>query len=187
MAKGGARPGAGRPKKSAIPKAATPRGGARAGAGRPMSKQFVPTADHRGNVEAMTGFGIPEAEICRLIRNPETGKPIDKKTLELHFADEIATGQTKANATVGRFIYATITKGPGGSNYEPGRIDLAKFWAARRMGWKETSVHQHEGKLDNGSSAREIVTGLITRLSDARTAGSDNSSDDESGAGGTPV
>jgi hypothetical protein len=59
--------------------------------------------------------------------------------LELHFADEIETGQIKANATVGRFIYATITGGPGGSNYEPGRIDLAKFWASTRMGWKSTT------------------------------------------------
>jgi hypothetical protein len=59
-----------------------------------MSKKFAPTVDQRGNVEAMTGFGISQEEICRLIKNPETGKPIDKKTLELHFADEIETGQT---------------------------------------------------------------------------------------------
>jgi hypothetical protein len=111
MARGGARAGAGRPKKPAAPKEKpaipqaprlppAPRGGARPGAGRPMSKKFAPTSDQRGNVEAMTGFGISQEEICRLIHNPETGKPIDKKTLELHFADEIATGQTKANATV---------------------------------------------------------------------------------------
>jgi hypothetical protein len=90
-----------------------------------MSKKFVPTADHRGNVEAMTGFGIPKEEICRLIKNPETGKPIDKKTLELHFREEIETGQIKANATVGRFIYATITAGPGGSKYHVERVRTA--------------------------------------------------------------
>src|ERR1700731_1147999 len=134
MARGGARAGAGRPagrpKKPTTPKA--PR--LPAGADRPMSKKFAPTADQRGNVEAMTGFGISQEEIRRVVINPETGKPIDKKTLELHFVDEIETGQIKANATVGRFIYATITGGPGGSKYEPGRIELAKFWAARRMG-----------------------------------------------------
>src|SRR6202035_1582422 len=89
MARGGARSGAGRPKKPDTPKAAAPRGGARPGAGRPMSKKFAPTADQRGNVEAMTGFGISQEEICRVVINPETGKPIDKKTLELHFADEM--------------------------------------------------------------------------------------------------
>jgi hypothetical protein len=71
-----------------------------------MSKKFAPTADQRGNVEAMSGFGISREEICRLIKNPETGKPIDKKTLELHFADEIETGHIKANATVGRVAYS---------------------------------------------------------------------------------
>jgi hypothetical protein len=154
-----------------------------------MSKKFAPTADQRGNVEAMSGFGISREEICRLIKNPETGKPIDKKTLELHFADEIETGHIKANATVGRVAYATIARAPGGIDKDDHvRGDLTKFWLARRMGWKDTSVLQHQGTIDDGSSsAREVVTGLITRLSSARRAGSGNSSDDESGTGGTPV
>jgi hypothetical protein len=181
MAKGGARPGAGRPKKPATPKAQAPRGGARRGAGRPVSKKFAPTADQRGNVEAMTGFGISQEEICRVTINPETGRPIDKKTLELHFADEIETGQIKANATVGRFIYATITGGPGGSNYEPGRIELAKFWAARRMGWKETTVHKHEGQIDNGSSALESVMRDVARLAPDPPVAGDTRGEDPSG------
>jgi hypothetical protein len=110
MARGGARSGAGRPKKTADPKA--PRlpgpgsGGARPGAGRPMSKKFAPTVEQRGNVEAMTGFGISREEICLLIKNPETGKPIDRKTLRLHFPEEIATGHTRANAASGRRLPA---------------------------------------------------------------------------------
>ena len=152
-----------------------------------MSKKFAPTADQRGNVEAMTGFGISQEEICRVVINPETGRPIDKKTLEMHFSDEIETGHIKANATVGRIAYATITAAPGGIPDNHGRVELTKFWLARRMGWTETSVHQHKGVIDNGSSAREVVTGLIARLSSARTAGSGNSSDDESGTGGTSV
>jgi hypothetical protein len=44
-------------------------------------RAFNPTAEQRGNVEAMIGYGIPEADICLLIKNPETGKPIDLKTL----------------------------------------------------------------------------------------------------------
>jgi hypothetical protein len=179
MSRGGARVGAGRPKKPASPKApdlpAAPRGGARPGAGRPMSKQFAPTADQRGNVEAMTGFGIPEAEICRLIKNPETGQPIDKKTFELHFADEIATGLTKANAAVAQSLFAEATKGQDPRS----RIDAAKFWLSRRADWKETSVYHHKGGIEI-SNAREIVTSLIARLSSARTAGSGNSSDDGS-------
>jgi hypothetical protein len=48
-----------------------------------MSRRaFNPTAEQRGNVEAMIGYGIPEAEICNLIKNPATGKPIDLGTPE---------------------------------------------------------------------------------------------------------
>jgi hypothetical protein len=66
-----------------------------------MSRRaFKPTAEQRGNVEAMTGYGIPTAEICLLIKNPETSKPIDLATLRKHFAREIATGATKLKALV---------------------------------------------------------------------------------------
>jgi phage terminase small subunit len=48
--------------------------------------------------------------------------------------------------------------------------------------------HRIDGKIGvEGSSAREIVTRLIARLSDAGTAGGGNSSDDGSPTGGTPV
>ncbi len=178
MAKGGARPGSGRPKKSAAPKVPGPgRGGARAGAGRPMSRKFVPTADQRGNVEAMTGFGIPQKEICRVVINPETGKPIDKTTLELHFRDEIETGTIKANATVGRIAYATITGAPGGIPDNHGRVELTKFWLARRMGWTETNVHQHKGEIDVNYNVRDIITSRLARRAAARLA--DNNSGPE--------
>jgi hypothetical protein len=43
--------------------------------------RFVPTTEQRDNVEALTGYGIPHEEICRLVINPRTGRPIDDKTL----------------------------------------------------------------------------------------------------------
>jgi hypothetical protein len=149
-----------------------------------MSKKFSPTVEQRGNVEAMTGFGIPQEEICRLVHNPETGKPIDKKTLELHFRDEIETGTTKANATVGRFIYATITGGPGGVDYAPGRIDLAKYWASTRMGWKSTTVHRHEGIKDDGFSALEGVMRDVARLAPDPPVAGDTREEDPFGTTG---
>jgi hypothetical protein len=151
-----------------------------------MSKKFAPTADQRGNVEAMTGFCIPQEAICRLIINPETGKPIDKKTLELHFRDEIETGRTKANATVGRFIYATITGAPGGVDYPPGRIDLAKYWASCNMGWKPTTVHQHQGiSDDDGSSVGEKLIRSFDRLAAEGAVAGETCGDDDGGKGGT--
>ena len=61
---------------------------------------FNPTAKQRRWVEAMIGYGIPEAEIRRLIEDPHTGKPIDLETLREHFAKEISTGAVKANLQV---------------------------------------------------------------------------------------
>lgn len=182
MAKGGARPGAGRPKTKMPP--AQNVAPFRApilvqSQHTPMSKKFIPTADQRGNVEAMIGFGIPEAEICRLLVNPETGRPIDEKTLRAHFANEIDIGQTKANANVGKFIYATITGGPGGVDNPRGRVDLAKFWAAMRMGWKSTTVHEHTGKIK--IDARATLSDAIARIV-ASAAKSSGDAEDDGGA-----
>jgi hypothetical protein len=54
-----------------------------------VSRAFQPTQEQRDNVEAMIGFGITEAETCCLVKNPETGKPIDEKTLRKYFKAEI--------------------------------------------------------------------------------------------------
>ena len=39
----------------------------------------------------MIGYGIPETEICLLIKNPAPGKPINLATFRKYFAAEIAT------------------------------------------------------------------------------------------------
>jgi hypothetical protein len=47
-----------------------------------MSRRaFYPTAEQRGKVEEMIGYGLSEAEICLLFKNPGTGKTIDLRTL----------------------------------------------------------------------------------------------------------
>jgi hypothetical protein len=120
------------------------------GRGRPA---FVPTDEQRRNVEAMVGFGIPEAEICNLIRNPENGKPIDEKTLRKHFKDEIAQGAVKVKLIVGQFMVASILgrEVPAGAGMMPlkderARAKLASLFAKARMGWRETVVNRHENK-----------------------------------------
>jgi hypothetical protein len=46
-----------------------------------MSRRaFYPTAEQRGKVEEMIGYGLSEAEICLLFKNPGTGKTIDLRT-----------------------------------------------------------------------------------------------------------
>jgi hypothetical protein len=38
------------------------------------------------------GLGVPQAMICQLVVNPQTGKPLDEGTLKKHFPREIAVG-----------------------------------------------------------------------------------------------
>ena len=89
-------------------------------------RRFNPTAEQRGNVEAMIGFGIPETEICLLIKNPATGKPINLATFRKYFAAEIATGAAKVKSLVGNCIVASILGREGG-------LCSAAIWMGRRV------------------------------------------------------
>ena len=106
-------------------------------------RAFNPTAEPRGNVEAMIGYGIAEADICLLIKNPETGKPIDLKTLRRHFAREIATGVTKLKSLAGNRIVAAMLGRDGGLTDELTQAKLLMLFAETRMGWKETVADEH--------------------------------------------
>ena len=94
----------------------------------------------------MVGLGIPEAEICGLIRNAN-GKPIDEKTLRKHFRGEITTGASKVKFMVGQFMVASILGTGDHTNFVPlkeekARASLALLFAKSRMGWKETTVNE---------------------------------------------
>src|SRR5215470_13813226 len=58
---------------------------------------FQPTNEQRVNVEIMVGLGIPEADICLIVRD-RRDKPICRTTLRRHFEKELQTGATKLNA-----------------------------------------------------------------------------------------
>jgi hypothetical protein len=125
----------------------------------------VPTKEQRDNVEALTGYGIPHEEICRLVINPRTGRPIDDKTLRRHFRCELETGYVKANAKVAQSLYHQAT---GGGDWTKAIPSCAIWWSKTRMGWKETSVNEHTGK-DGGpiehSHARQRIEFLLNRWS----------------------
>jgi hypothetical protein len=92
-------------------------------------------------VRKLTGWGIPQQHICRLVTNPQTGKPLDPKSLRKHFALEIRTGAVEANFMVSRVILATILgfpppPGAVAITDERARARLAIFFAKARMGWR---------------------------------------------------
>jgi hypothetical protein len=89
---------------------------------------FVPTQEQRHHVETLAGYGIPHEEICRLVINERTGRPIDDKTLRRHFRAELDSGYVKANAKVVQSLYAQAVAG---------NVTAAIWWTKARMGWAE--------------------------------------------------
>ena len=89
-------------------------------AGRSGRKMFVPLPAQRNIVKTLTGLGMPQLQICRLVTNPQTGKPLDPKSLRKHFALEIQTGAAELNVRMGSFLIATILglpPPPGGGHH----------------------------------------------------------------------
>ena len=79
------------------------KGGARPGAGRPA---FEPTDAERKQVEALSGCGLPIDQIGALVRD---GIHID--TLRSHFSFELVRGKSKANAQVGKTLFQKVMAG----------------------------------------------------------------------------
>ena len=95
----------------------------RSPAGRPS---HVPTDETRNLVESLSGFGIPQDEIARLVG-------IDPKTLRFHYGDQIELGSIKATAKVAQNLFTMACK--------PTRegLSAAIFWLKVRAGWSEYS------------------------------------------------
>src|SRR5260370_42034303 len=81
-------------------------------AGRSGRKAFVPNPAQRNMVRKLTGWGIPQQHICRVVTNPQTAKPLDPKSLRKHFALEIGTAAVEANVCVASLIHSTILGSP---------------------------------------------------------------------------
>lgn len=142
-----------------------------------MSRRpFNPTAKQRRWVEAMIGYGIPQAEIRLLIEDPHTGKPIDLETLREHFAKEIATSAVNANLQVANFILASILGRDGGVQDHRSRVRLAIFFAKTRMGWTAAKGHECvDDPIDAGDALQRFkdeIARLARGLKAEETGGS---------------
>lgn len=97
---------------------------------RPGQTPFVPTKDQRTTVEMMAGFGLCHRDICLVVINPNTARPVSEKTLRKKFNHELDVGSIKANAAVVTSLYKNATKGDTTAQI---------WWTKCRMGWKDTS------------------------------------------------
>ena len=95
-------------------------------------RAHCPDDSQRRQVEALAGYGIPEAEIAGVVG-------IDPKTLRKHYRNELDHGHTKANARVAENLYRKAT----GDGREA--VIAAIFWLKTRAQWKETSVQEFAG------------------------------------------
>jgi hypothetical protein len=86
----------------------------------------------RRQVEALAGYGVPEAEIAALVG-------VDAKTLRKHYRHELEHGHSKANADVAENLYH-MALGQGRE-----AMTAAIFWLKSRARWKEVSVLEHGG------------------------------------------
>ncbi len=87
---------------------------------RPAHK---PDPSVRRQVEAMAGYGVPEADIAGVVG-------VSPKTLRKHYRGELDHGHVKANAKVAENLYRKAT----------GEGREVIFWLKTRAGWKETHV-----------------------------------------------
>ncbi len=138
------------------------KGGKRAGAGRP---KLEPTQELRDQVKALAAY-LEQDDLCQLIINPVTGKPIDGKSLRKHFREELDTGAPAANAKVAESLFFQAVGRPaqyfpdtlpdGTPHPNAGKLARAElkpdvtaciYWTKARMGWSEpVSLKNAEGK-----------------------------------------
>lgn len=104
--------------------------------GRPPGTGFHPTPEQRQMVEGLTGYGIPQDEIVKMIINPSTGNPISERTLHEHFRLELDQGKVKANSRVISGLFKNCTTAT--PLYPGGHVTAQIFWAKTRLGWRTT-------------------------------------------------
>ena len=92
-------------------------------------RAHTPEAAGRRQVEAMAAYGIPEADIARVME-------FDPKTLRRHYRSELDTGHIKANSRMAENLYRKAM-GDG-----PQAVTATIFWLKTRARWKETAVNE---------------------------------------------
>lgn len=97
---------------------------------RPKKGQEHPREELRDKIKIMTAIGIPHAQIAGVLK-------MSLETLHRCYKDDLDYGATEANTVVGGKIFEAAKRGESWA---------CSLWAARRMGWKETTATELTGK-----------------------------------------
>ena len=124
-----------------------------------MTAPFKPTPKQRQLVEEAAGYGLKQTDIARFLK-------CDISTLYKYFRQELDNGKFKLDMIAG----GTIMKSMGGAVDERVRLDAARFYAARRMGWKEDVGLQHTGADGGAIEVRDVsaVDLIRSRIEEAQ-------------------
>lgn len=136
------------------------------GRGRPVGTGFHPTQEQRDLVKKLAGYGIPEADIARLVTNPTSKEPISPVTLRKHFRDELDTGHVHATEQVVGALFKNATTG---TDTYPGGIPTAQIFFLKCRGkgqWKDRQVLEVETPASD-LEEREIDEGIKRLLAKA--------------------
>ena len=104
-------------------------------------KQHAPTDAERQLVQLHATVGTTQDMIARVIG-------IDKKTLRLHYRDELDLSMAKANATIGGALF---NKAKGGDTAS------MTFWLKTRAGWREKSDVNHVSEDGSMTPTRIVI------------------------------
>lgn len=113
--------------------------------GRPTHK---PTKELRSQVESLSGFGVPQEQICSILG-------ICDDTLRKYYEEEILNGQAKTNSKIATALFNKAINGD---------TTALIFWAKTRMRWKETSQLELTGKDDGPIEISEAKSKLLAGI-----------------------
>ena len=111
---------------------------------RPKKGQEHPREDLADKIKLMVAIGIPQEQIAGILK-------MSKETLSVTYRDSIDYGANTANTVVGGKIFEAAKRGESWA---------CSLWAARRMGWKETTATELSGPNGAPIEARIDVSKL---------------------------
>ena len=116
-----------------------------------QGKKHVPTTAQRKTVKEMSGYGIPEEGIARVL-------DIAPMTLRKHYRSELDLGQVEANTKVVANLFRIAT-GDG-----PKAVTAAIFWAKCRLRWSEPR------EVDEAPLGKKEAARIAAKLPDESTS-----------------